>query len=556
MIGTNPMREALRNKLLRRADWRFLLPNPRPAKTICFASGLLAKAVALISERTIDGQFDHSTHCDLAVAVDPDSAILRKAWEALSPGASLYTEWCSLLTDGPAHLRQQLEEAGFDQVTCYWPWPWPSLSPPRFWLPLDTPTAVRYFKMNRLRVRAIVGRIAYLLRQMPWLICLRLGLTFPVCVTARKSESPLSCLPRITAGNQSSLTGSKAEGNSTTDLLELICTKWSSWGLGPPPNDLSWLLLTGGPRSISKVVGLVFADKEVRPRLAVKWSRVLETVPALAREAATLQAVQSLHPGGMQGIPRVLFCNESAGLITLGETALTGQPLWTLLRRDNYRDIAMKATTWMVQLLGKPEPCPRENWWKRLVEPVFEDFCESFGSILDPGMVRETEVILETLNALPVICEHRDFSPWNVLIAPTGDLVVLDWESAELQGLPAMDLIYFQTYLAFYLSGAMRTHRFRKSYRATLDPSTLTGGVVRECMELYLNHAGVNNTAVRPLRLLTWMLHSRSEYSHFVADVVGKPGRETLRGSLFVGLWEEELRNAAGLAATHKKQWA
>lgn len=257
----------------------------------------------------------------------------------------------------------------------------------------------------------------------------------------------------------------------------------------------------------------------------------------------------------MQGIPRVLFCNESAGLITLGETALKGQPLWTLLRQDNYRDIALKATTWVVQLFGKPEPCPRANWWKRLVEPVFEDFCESFGPILDPGMVRETEFILDKLNPLPLTCEHRDFSPWNVLVAPTGDLLVLDRESAELQGLPAMDLIYFLTHLAFYLSGAMRTHRFRKSYRASLDPSTLTGGVVKECMELYLSHTGVSNTALRPLRLLTWMLHSRSEYSHFVADVAGKPERETLRGGLFVGLWEEELRNAAGLAPTLKKHW-
>ena len=93
---------------------------------------------------------------------------------------------------------------------------------------------------------------------------------------------------------------------------------------------------------------------------------------------------------------------------------------------------------------------------------------------------------------------------------------------------------------------AWRSRRFRKSYRATLDPSTLTGSVLRECMARYISHIGLDATALRPLRLLTWMLHSRSEYRHFVvADVAGKPEREILRRSLFVELWEEELRHAS-----------
>jgi hypothetical protein len=45
------------------------------------------------------------------------------------------------------------------------------------------------------------------------------------------------------------------------------------------------------------------------------------------------------------------------------------------------------------------------------------------------------------------------------------------------------------------------------------------------------------------LRLLCWMLHSRSEYGRFVADAGGVPQPSQLRRSLFLGLWEEELRN-------------
>ena len=273
--------------------------------------------------------------------------------------------------------------------------------------------------------------------------------------------------------------------------------------------------------------------------------RVPESVPGLIREAATLQRIQALRSDGVQGVPRVLFCQEHAGLLAVGETALTGRPILTLLRRENYRDFALKVTAWLADLAGRPAPCPPATWWNRLIEPVLTDFGESFGSVVDPGMLRETQDILRMLGALPLVCEQQDFGPWNVLMTTDGGLAVLDWESSEPQGLPALDLIYFLSFLALSLDGTINPGRIRASYRTILSPSSPTGAVLRECLERYASKIGLNLTNLLPLRLLGWLLHSRSEYRHFVADVAGKPGREALRRSLFVNLWEQELRCAA-----------
>jgi hypothetical protein len=164
-------------------------------------------------------------------------------------------------------------------------------------------------------------------------------------------------------------------------------------------------------------------------------------------------------------------------------------------------------------------------------------------------MLREAKDRLATLGALPLVCEQRDFGPWNVLVTADRELAVLDWESSEPEGLPALDLIYFLSYLGFLVdglfrrSGALPSGRFRESYRTALDPSTFIGGIRSECLARYASHVGLDSDALRPLGLLVWLIHSRSKYKHFAADVAGKPERETLRHSLFVSLWQEELRN-------------
>ncbi|MBI3952198.1 MAG: aminoglycoside phosphotransferase family protein [Acidobacteria bacterium] len=546
MVGTEALQEKVRNRLLRRADWRFLLHNPQPRKSICFANGLLSQAVGLISDCVVDAEGDLPGDCDLAVAIDPDDTTLRAAWDSLHPGGSCYTEWYSPLAGRREGIRRRLEAAGFEDVTCYWCWPWPFLSRSRYWVPLEAPGALHYFLISRPPARNAIRRIGVAILRVIWLLCFRIGFTLPVCAAARKRaflsspQQPSAVGPALPASSRTLV------ASVTPHLLSTIRAQWTSWGFGPTSDHLSLLILTGGPRSICKVVALVFAEPNHQPSLAVKMPRVPEAVAGLAREATTLQAIESLRPGGVRGAPRVLFYQEHAGLFTVGETAFAGQPLFTLIRRSNYRDLALKATDWLCDLASHAEPHPPPAWWDRLVEPVLTGFGESFGPIIDSDMLRETRDIVATLGALPLVCEQRDFAPWNILVTAEGELAVLDWESSALRGLPAMDLIYFLAYLGFFLDGAIISGRFRESYRKMLDSSTLTGRVMRECLALYADRMGLNSVNLRALRLLVWMLHSGSEYQHFRSDAGGKPEPETLRRSLFVNLWEEELHHGPG----------
>jgi hypothetical protein len=531
--GSRGVSEALRNRLLRRADWRFLLENSTIRKSVCYDDGLLAKAVELISDATVDPHTNPIGKCDLAVAVNPTPLTLRSAFSALRPGGCCYAEWYRPRIAGHRQVQRLLESAGFASVTCYWAWPWPSRWPTRFWVPLQTHGSFQHFTASRPQPRRALRRLGSPILRFAWRLSMRLGLAAPVCAVARKPES---------AHVPAEPGGSRLRTQVEPWFFPMIRDRWSEWRLGDEPDRLSWLLLTGGPRAINKIVGLVFAEPDSRPRIAAKMPRVADSLETLRKEAEILCSLNQLRPEGLPGVPRILFWHQHNNQVVLGETALTGTPILYLLRRHNYRDFAFKGTYWLSEMAGRPRPTSRAAWWHRLVERVLQDFSTSFGAIVDPRMLEETGNALGSLGNLPLVCEQRDFSPWNVLLSQENELVVLDWESAELEGLPGLDLWYFLTHLAIFLEDAIPAGRVHTAYRKLLDPSTFTGSIAAECVAYYAQQVRISIEDFSRLRMLVWLVHSRSEYMHFTADAGGPPAPEKLRRSIFLQLWEEEVR--------------
>jgi hypothetical protein len=98
--------------------------------------------------------------------------------------------------------------------------------------------------------------------------------------------------------------------------------------------------------------------------------------------------------------------------------------------------------------------------------------------------------------------------------------------------------VYCLTYLTANIDGSGRVW---ESLRRSLYPASPAGRITQECLELYLERVAVPASAVPPLRLLTWMIHSKSDYRHFCLDLGRAPDQAELRRSVFLRLWNEEL---------------
>ena len=509
-----------RNARLRRVDWRFLLPSPRPRRALCRAATPLADAVASIADQVVtDGS---RRDCDLVVGTDPDPATLVELREALAPGGTCYTEWHPRV-GGAGEVERALRAAGFEDVACYRPWP-ASGATPVFWIPVGARGASAYVR-SRQRLRG--GRVRRLLAEARRRArdLLRGRFAGPICALARRAGVPPS--------------GELAPSAWLRDA-------WPHWDLGAAPGDLSTLLVTGGPRTVSKVVLLAFAEPSPVPLVAVKAPRVNEAAAGVRREGDVLASLAATRPAGVPGVPRVLVRRQAGGVPLLGETAIIGRPLEALLTRRSLGPWSRKVADWLAALAPREHPRPASHWREAIVEPVLSRFVDVFGGVVDQGLLREGEAILGGLGALQAMPEQRDFGPWNVLVTPAGEIAVLDWESADVDGLPALDLLYYLAYAAFNVDGASDRERRVASYRRSLDAATWTGAIRHDCLSRYFGTLGLEPAQLAPLRTLVWLIHAQSDARHAAADAGGAPPAELLSRSLFLALWEEEVRNIAG----------
>ena len=504
------MSEGERNRLLRRADWRYLLPDPSPERALCLGGAELRDCCRVVASR-VDDSPEPGAMYDLVAAENPDDAAMRLMATVLRPGGACYTEWSRVGAIQPRSVRRRLHRAGFGSVRAHHPWP--STARCLAWLPTEGVAAdfywrgaVRSTRVPRERLRNFVGAALA-----------RLGIFRRVCVVAFGAPEA-----------------------SEPVLMRVAREQGAQLPIATSKKDVAdFLLITLGERVVGKVVLLAFG-RDAAPVLAIKTARTAESAPGLEREARLLDAVHTLHPAGMSGVPRVLFRAESLGQPVVGESALVGVPLFALLDERSYPRIAELVTDWASALAAPAVSASPEPVWDRVVAPMLERFATEFSEVVGAERMRRTTEILRTLGPLPVVCEQRDLSPWNVFEGPDG-IVVLDWESGEPRGVPALDLIYFVTHASYYLEGAWTTDRFEDAYRAAWSHATPIGRVNHACVARYLARLGLSEEIVAPLRLLAWVIHSHSDYAHLRADAGGAVGAEHLRRSRFLRLFDVEL---------------
>jgi PAS domain-containing protein len=282
-------------------------------------------------------------------------------------------------------------------------------------------------------------------------------------------------------------------------------------------------------------VALVFDGSESTPAGVVKCARSASDEEGLRREAATLQLIERTRPE-LGGVPQFSSFGRRCGRLTLTESAVAGTPMLSTLDAVSFAPYAVRVTDRLAELAGTAMPTPRDAWWSRLVEEPLLALERTFEAVLYQEELKRARAVLSSLGDMPLVVEHRDCAPWNILVADRGALAFIDWESSEPSGLPGLDLVYFLAQAALLVEGHFELD-VQASYARSLDPATPTGAVARRCEAAYAKRVGFDDELWPALRLLCWTVHAQSDWRHLSLEAAGEPDRAALHSSGFLMLW-------------------
>ena len=271
-------------------------------------------------------------------------------------------------------------------------------------------------------------------------------------------------------------------------------------------SHLSCVMLTPRFRASSHVVFLVLAGGKPDPVLVAKVPRLTSAVAAIEREVANLRAIEVARPDWLNSIPRVVAYEECFGRPVLVETALVGHLMDPVTVRRDLAGCCAAVSGW---LCGTERPhlgasTGNENWYERLVEQPLRQFGDVFPlSTDDIRLLERTWALVEPLRgtSLPMVVEHGDLSHPNIILCEDGRVGVVDWELADVNGVPASDLFFFLAYAAFALGKARAGKDYISSFHTAFFGRTAWAPPY---VAAYAEALQLSSHLLTPLFVLCW----------------------------------------------------
>ncbi|HEX9652595.1 MAG TPA: aminoglycoside phosphotransferase family protein [bacterium] len=293
--------------------------------------------------------------------------------------------------------------------------------------------------------------------------------------------------------------------NLVLDFLSQNCQRLGLQANNPPA-QLTSVVATPRFQASAHLIFFVLKSSNPTPFLVVKVPRLPGDHARLDREAANLRAIHAVRTGGFDSIPKVLAYEDYRGSRLLVETALAFPTMRPSLVRRQPQVCTQALLDWLLELHSASLPGGgKPGWFADLVaKPLNELESCLLLSNSERSWLEQTREICQPISdfALPLVVEHGDLSSPNILMNERSQVGVVDWELALPAGLPAVDLFFFLTYIAFSLQKARKTAEYVSAFgdaffgkRAWATPHVLR----------YAEVLQISSPTLKPLFLLCWV---------------------------------------------------
>jgi len=291
---------------------------------------------------------------------------------------------------------------------------------------------------------------------------------------------------------------------------------------GVDVGGFDWAMSAPGRYRSNKISFFLFEHGSDVPRIVVKATRDPDLNARLDVEREALEHLRSIEVVPRSTIPSVVFSGVEGGRAVLGLTAIAGTSFTAKTRASADCPHAARAFSWLVDI-GAATATPSPGAGTELAAHL-RDIFERFLGLYDVD-ARYRTVLDEQIRAIedctspfPVVFQHGDPGAWNLLVDDDGTVAFLDWEAAELRGVPLWDVFHLARSFAVVAGRAAGERNMMRSIERILYTPSPINGMVGDVIGRYREHVGVPEELVEPLFHTSWMHRALKEATRLPKD--------------------------------------
>jgi hypothetical protein len=286
-------------------------------------------------------------------------------------------------------------------------------------------------------------------------------------------------------------------------------------GSGVDLENRRWGLAAPGEYPSQKVLCFLFPSAGDAPESVVKITRDPDLNFRLENEGRALTILREHGVGTDETLPRPLFSGSHRGLAVLGESAIEGVPFRERTQATADCPYARAAVEWLIDL-GKATASPARPGAQGALSEL-DALCERFTRTyrLEPQeedfLAGHADALVRGGDGFPLVFQHGDPGPWNVLVTPDGRPAFLDWEAAEPRGMPLWDLFHFLRSYGLLVSRAAGTREPLQSFAEQFLESSAVNRLLVDATSRFCAQTGLPADLVEPLFYTCWVHRALKE---------------------------------------------
>jgi len=324
------------------------------------------------------------------------------------------------------------------------------------------------------------------------------------------------------------------------------------YGIGARPG---YVMKTPRFAASRHVIALIFAEGGAEPVLVAKTPRIAADRDGIDREAQALRDMRNRGAKLGESIPQLVGVVDCQGHPVLLQTAVSGAPLDPGLVQQDRALACRDVTSWLIELHGATAiwADDRAAWYETQVEQPVRRLAAFFGERDDAGqLVEQARVQMESLasETLPYVVEHGDVSHPNLFRLRSGKIGVIDWELAEMYGVPLADVWFFLTYAACATAKSRTKEGELAAFReAFFGPSPWT----KPHVDRYVRALSLPHGALAGLFVLTWtrrvaaLARQLGGASPTDQSPAGGSAADAVRNSRYYAFWRQAVTQCGAL---------